>query len=243
MTLSLAFSAAGDELFSWWERGLLDLSLEPGAWVVVEGREDDGHRAEVDTLRCDVLAAENGLRWLRMESSRSDDAWILSVEYESLRKLRPLVDSLRDLYRVQTGGALTREELSELKESQMFRRRLQDPFEDPEITRESLPDTLVHGQALARDRVVMSERREKRIPLGKNELEYSIELHSVAQMSAAIPIFGVLHSETETTERTVHHRLDERSPVEPPETQHLRRELRCLGFGQAEPLGLPAAIR
>jgi hypothetical protein len=218
----------------------LSLSLEPGDWVRIASLESGEGAAHADTLDCHVLAGEGDRRWIGIWPSGSQKWWLLRVDQQRLQDERSVELALEALYQVGPGEEVVEEDLKELRKSQLFRRRLEDPFVNPTANEQPLPDERFYGgRMLRRRQVELSEQRERRIPLGRRQMMlYSIELRSVAELSPDIPIFGLLRSHMTSEERT--ERLDEAgSPLGPPaEVQRTERRLECLEFGHETPRGI-----
>jgi hypothetical protein len=232
------------ELFTWWRRQLLPLSLEPGAWVRLERREAAAGEVLGDTLTCAVLQEEpDGSHWVEVRASRSEEAWLLHVDLHALTPgTTDLFEALRDLIHVDPDGTLVRESLDDLEESRMIRRHLEDLFENPSIERHDLPDSVVAGRSLAREEVILTETREARAPMGTRTLVHRSDLRSQAVLSAGVPVFGLLSATTWITV-TSRWEPDDEKPMRrrpPPLLSEIR--IRCLDFGWEHPRGLPSPL-
>jgi hypothetical protein len=241
--LSIPATSSPSDLFVWWQRDFLSVSLRPGDWVRIASLETGDGKAHADTLECHVLAAEGNLRWIGIWPSNSERWWVLRLDQQRLEDERSVEGAIQALYRLGARGEIHKEDLDELRKSQLFRRRLEDPFVDPTISEREVDDEILAGQTLRRRQIELNESREKIIPLGrKQEMIYFIELRSVADLSPDIPIFGLLRSHMTSEERTV--RRDEAGGhIGPPaEVQRTERSLVCLDFGHGEARGVPDGL-
>lgn len=233
--------AWGQELLSWWKRDLLPLELEPGSWVVYASEELSEGQTYVDTLRVEVLAADSlGRRWIELEDAGSRERDLLLVDPTLLSPDRSLLDALVRHLRWLPGDELIEEDVEEHRRSRLVARHFQDPFRDPEIDRTAMADTSIQGRTWGREKVVLREVREEPRPVGGGALV--TRLRSEAELSAAVPVFGVLRgrSVTEVLTRSGDGEEDPRRRRMPP----LRSEFRwiCLEFGRGEAAGLPDAL-
>lgn len=239
----LAPLARAHELLSWWRRDLIEVELEPGGWARFEVQEWQGGESARDTLRCTVLEAQGSRRWVEIERPGAADAWIVVFDVDRLGPDRELLAAFDALYRRAEDGRWLQQSLDELDDSALARGRLEDPFEDPAVERAALPDSLLAGESIARERVVLRETRERFVPQGSRELRYRIELVSEATLSAAVPVFGLLRSETVVSETTQITDADGRRIGPPGLPQQHARALRCLDFGRGDAPGLPEIVR
>ena len=235
--------ASGHELFSWWRRELLEISLEPGDWVRIESQEWLEGRAVRDTIDCSVLESDGSRRWVEIERRGSVDVWIVELDLEELGRDHALLDAVRALWRSDGAGGWRAESLRDIEGSAIARGRLEDPFEDPRIVRTAWADSVVQGRVVSREHVELREERTRVIPQGSRELRYRIELRSDAVLSPEIPIFGLLRSETVITESTEIVDGDGRRVGPPALPQQNARALRCLDSGHGEGRGLPGIPR
>lgn len=241
--LALAPVAQAHELLSWWRRGLIEVDLQAGAWSEFEIQEWQDGESVRDTLRCTVLDADGGKRWVEIERPHHGDTWIVALDLDRLKGTMPLLFAFDGLYRRDEDGTWSAQSLEELKDSSLARGRLEDPFKDPTIERGALADSLVAGRSVRRERVRLHEKRDRVIPQGSRELRYAIELTSEAVLSPDVPVFGLLRSETVVSETT--RIVDAKgNRVGPPGLpQQHARSLRCLAFGRGEKPGLPGIPR
>lgn len=198
VAVGLAPPAQGQELFSWWRRGLLPLELAPGSWVEVERSEAAEGQVVVDTVRVEVLGgAPEGRRWVQLDTA--GDRWLLLLDLGRVRALErggSLLDALERLLQAGPGGTLREEDLAELRSRRLVRRHFEDLFEDPRLETSALPDTQAFGRTLPRQRALLVEEREQRTPMGPRTLVQRTRIRSTAVLSAAMPITGVLRSAT-----------------------------------------------
>jgi hypothetical protein len=219
----------------------LPISLEPGQWIEFESREESQGEAYTDTLRCEVLEADASLRWIRLVAGHGLEEWFIQIDLARLRSAASILELVTALHR-REGESLVPESVEELNDSAVARGRLRDPFVDPEIRRQALPDSLVLGQSLRREQVVLHETSERRIALGKQSMLYRQVLHSRATLSPDVPIFGLLASETYHREQTERFDADGRKLGAPDTAQGVRSWLRCLRFGRDLPVRLPQSL-
>lgn len=234
-------AASAHELLSWWSRDLLPISLEPGEWVEVESREASQGESYSDTLRCEVLQADGSLRWVRLVAGHGVEEWFVQIDLNRLESAESVLELVTRLYR-REGKSLLPESVEELNSSAVARGRLRDPFQSPQIRREALPDSIVFGQPVRREQVVLRETNERRIPLGKQSMLYRQTLHSRATLSADVPIFGLLASETYHEEQTERFDANGRAIAAPPAIRDVRSWLRCLRFGRELSVRLPQGL-
>jgi hypothetical protein len=245
--VSSAATSFAHDLFSWWSRGILSVSLTPGDWVRIASEELSDGDVYVDTLLCRVLEPQDGsVRYVEVASSAHSDRWIASVDLAVLQDGDDVVDALLSLYRLDADGGLIQESVEELQDSQLLRGRLADPFQDPILTRSALPDTMSLGpeeKLVERERVILREEREMKVPLGRGELNIRIELESVAHLSEAVPVFGLLESWSSSVESSERRDADGRAMGPPATPQRIARHIRCISFGHGEAQPLPPALR
>lgn len=234
--LILVRPASAFELLAWWRRDLLALELEPGDWARFALRDVSEDGAVTDTLTVTVLAAaEPSQRWLRIESGPDEPADYLLLELDRLGPDDQPLDAVARLVRRTPDGSWHEEDLAEHRDSRLVQRHLQDPFEDPELERFALDDSVAQGRTITRERVVLSEVQREERKVGRNVLVIETRLRAVAILSPELPLVGLLEADTTTLVRT---------STMGPDGQRLgrgappllgERTLRCLEFGRLQP--------
>ena len=134
-----------------------------------------------------------------------------------------------------TEDGLVEEDVEELRASALVRRHFSDPFEEPEVRRFALADTLVGEEELAREGVELTEVRRE----AAGAFVVVTRLHARAELSAEIPLLGLLRSWTRS-EVTTESASGERARRRPPLTNE--NSLACLGSGRGAKSTLPDGI-
>jgi hypothetical protein len=237
-------AAQAQDLLSWWNRDLLPIELTEGDWVELEFTDISEEGAFTDSMRVEVLLAPvGGPAWLLVEGATRGESDFLLIDFPLLRSGASPMDALLRLVREQVDGTLVEEDLSDHRDSRLTRRHLEDPFQNPEITRRAAPDTTFAGHPLAREHVLLRELRVEERPMGPVTTVIRTELVAHAVLSPDIPVLGLLSATTRTvvtTEQRREGKRRERRGAPPLETI---RGLRCLGFGQGEASRLPPETR
>lgn len=230
----LAAPVSSQEVFSWFNRGLLPIGFERGDWVRYAVEEIDENGLATDTLTVTVIDVDSTSVWLRLESLSGVDHLALDPA-----QLRPGLNVLDALQRVvhSTEAGLVEEDVDELRASALVQRHFTDPFQDPELLRRDLPDSTVSGVELARERVDLHEVRRQ--PIGQFVVVTTLEAE--AELSGAIPILGLLRSRTRTSI------LTESASDEAPRRRRVplltENSLTCIGFGSDAEATLPEQIQ
>lgn len=237
-------AAQAQDLLSWWNRDLLPIELIEGDWIELEFTDISEEGAFTDSMRVEVLRAPaDGPAWVLVEGATRGESDFFLIDFPLLRSGASPMDALLRLVREQVDGTFVEEDLSEHRDSRLMRRHLEDPFEDPEITRRAAPDTTVAGQSLAQEHVLLRELRVEERPMGPLTTVIRTELAAHAVVSPDIPVLGLLSATTRTLVTTQQRRAGkprERRGSPPLETI---RGLRCLGFGRGEASRLPPQTR
>jgi hypothetical protein len=144
-----------------------------------------------------------------------------------------------ELFRVR-GRDVARQDLAELRENPLVRRHFEDLFEHPQVSRTALPDTVIAGARVGRERVVLTESRDQRVPMGRRTLVHHTLAQSVAEISTSVPLFHLLSAVTRTEVDTTSDPPDARRRPPPPIITELT--LRCLEFGHDASDKLPKEI-
>jgi hypothetical protein len=230
----LSLPAPAQEVFSWFNRGLLPITIERGDWVryAVEAVDENG--VATDTLTVTVIEADSVQLWLSLESLAGVD--YLALDRDRLRPGQNILDALQRVIH-STATGLVEEDIDELRASSLVQRHFSDPFENPEMLRRTLPDTAVGGVELARERVDLHEIRRQLA----GQFEVVTRLDAEAELAGTIPLLGLLRSRTliqVTTESASAGATRRRRP--PLLTEN---SLICIGFGEDSDLELPAGVQ
>ena len=230
--------AMAQEIFSWWRRDLLELDLTPGDWAEFEITELSEGQRTVERIRFEVLDGHDAdANWIALSWPGQPEWFVLKLTEEDSLKQLEILDGLLELYRMLPAEAAIREDVARVRDDRLLRRHFQDLFEDPIVERSALPDTTIAGSVLPRESLVLRERREDRVKMGRAEVVYVQEVESRAQLSSAVPLFGLLRSET----RTVLSSEGEGRDAPPPLITE--SSVVCLGFGHHDPApGLPQSV-
>jgi hypothetical protein len=230
-------TAEAFELLAWWKRGLLELRLEPGDWARYAITETGEEGTVQDTLQVTVLAAgDDARRWLKVEGDQDAGMDFLLVDPVRLQTSGHPLDAVLRVVRLESDGTWHEEDLAEHRENRIVQRHLEDPFHDPHVQRTALADTLVEGRRITRERVLLTEVRREERKAGRNVLVLETDLRSSAQLSADVPVAGLLEARTVTLFRTRTQTPDGQSLGRggtPPLLSE--RTLRCLAFGRLHP--------
>lgn len=193
------FAAPADlsaqEVFSWFNRGLLPVEFHEGDWVRYEATSIDEYGPVTDTLSVSVVSVADDSVWLRMESARERD--FVSVDPARLSPGRSILDALTRVVR-QTDEGWVEEDLERLRESALAQRHFSDPFHEPVLLRQALADTVCSGVSLQREAVALTETRRE----GAGGIVIVTQLEARAEISAAIPLTGLLRSRTNSVVST-----------------------------------------
>jgi hypothetical protein len=228
----LAIPASAQEVFSWFNRGLLPVEFVDGDRVTYAVEEIDEYGAVRDTLTVSVVDAGSTRVWLRIETPRARDYVALDPRLVTPGAL--LLDAItRVVHDTETG--LVEEDLDELRESALVQRHFTDPFREPEIRRSALPDTVVGGAPLAREAVELAEMRRETM----GPVVVVTSLHARAQLSPLVPMIGLLRSWT-LSEVTSESADGSRARRRPPVT--VESSLTCIGFGRGEETVMPEGL-
>lgn len=230
--LALAPTAPAQELFAWFNRGLLKLDYHAGDWVRYESGFTDEYGLVTDTLTVTLMQLAPTAVWLRMESGEGTD--FVQLDPRALAPGSTVLDALLRVVH-QTPEGLVDEDMHALRESALVQRHFADPFDTPEITRTALPDSVVQGVTLGREAVGLSEVRRE----SAANFVVVTELQATAELSGQVPLLGVLSSLTHTTVRT--EAADgTRARRHPPLLTE--SSLRCIGFGRDAVVTLPEGL-
>ena len=237
-------AAQAQDLLSWWNRDLLPIDLVAGDWIELEFTDISEEGAFTDSMRVEVLLAPaDAPAWVLVEGATRGESDFFLIDFPLLRSGASPMDALLRLVRQQVDGTLVEEDLADHRDSRLVRRHLEDPFENPEITRRAAPDTTFAGQSLPREHVLLHELRVEERPMGPVTTVIRTELAAHAVVSPGIPVLGLLSATTRTVVTTEQRRAGksrERRGAPPLESI---RGLRCLGFGRGEPSRLPPETR
>jgi hypothetical protein len=237
--LACPVSTQAQEVFSWWHRGLLEFDLTPGSWAEFSRTETSEGQQTKEKLRCEVLArTDEGDHWIKLRFLNEEESYVLLVApLDSLRQ-KDLLQGLRRVFKLLPAGAVEEEDLERVRNNRLLSRHFKDLFEDPTVEREALPDTTIEQQKIPRERVRLREVREVKVKMGRSDMVYRNEAVAVAQISPAVPIFGLLRSKVNTALAPAN--PDRNSP--PPLLTE--EELVCVAFGRkSTPRGLPAQVQ
>ncbi|RKZ17087.1 hypothetical protein DRQ53_04460 [bacterium] len=224
--------AGAQEVFSWLNRGLAPVEFVPGDWVRYQASVVDEYGQVTDTLTVTVLRAVDREVWLGMETSSGLD--YIALDPDQLEPGRQILDALLRVVR-STEAGLVEEDVEALKRSALVQRHFTDPFVAPNVERHALPDSVVQGEAIVREAVLLDETLSE--PAGVFVIR--TRLRARAEMSPAIPLLGLLRSQTNsvvTTEAASGGR-DRSRPALFTETSLL-----CIGYGRKAEIALPEGI-
>jgi hypothetical protein len=235
LAIFLSVPVSAQEVFSWFNRGLLPITFERGDWVryAVEAIDENG--VATDTLTVTVIEVDSARVWLRLQSLSALD--FLALDPDRLRPGQNVLDALRRVIH-STAAGLVEEDVDELRASSLVQRHFSDPFESPEIRRRALPDSAVGGVELVRERVDLHEVRRQLA----GQFNVVTSLDAEAELAGAIPLLGLLRSRTViqvTTESASAEAT--RSRRRPPLLTE--NSLICIGFGKGAEMSLPAGIQ
>ena len=234
LSVNLASPACGQEVFAWFNRGLLPIAFERGDWVRYAVEEIDENGIATDTLSVTVIEADSARVWIRLESLAAVD--YLALDPDRLRPGWNILDALQRVVHATAGG-LEEEDVDELRASALVQRHFSDPFESPEVLRRALPDTAVGGVELARERVDLREVRRQLA----GQFSIVTGLVAEAEISAAIPLLGLLRS------RTVTRVITESASGEAPRRRRppilTETSLVCIGFGRDAETAFPDGLQ
>jgi hypothetical protein len=135
-----------------------------------------------------------------------------------------------------TDTGLVDEDLDEMRESALVRRHFSDPFQQPEIHRVALPDTLVNGALLQRERVHLTEVRRE--TAGVFTIVTTLRAH--AELSRDVPLLGLLRSWTLSEVATESARDEGGGRRRPPLVNE--NTLVCIDSGRLPDPTLPAGL-
>lgn len=245
LTTLLLFVLAGaspcraQEIFSWWHRGLIELDLRPGSWAEFQSTETAEGQQTKESLRCEVLAAtDEGEHWIELKFLNEAESYVLLVAPLDTLRQGDLLDGLRRVFKILPGGAVEEQDLQNLKTNRLLKRHFQDLFEDPTIQRQALPDTLISERTITREEVRLEEVREVRVRMGRGDMVYRNQAVAVAQISSAVPIFGLLRSKVDTELAPAEARRGSPPPL------LTEDELVCVDFGRkSSPRGIPSSVQ
>jgi hypothetical protein len=230
----LAAPASSQEVFSWFNRGLLPIGFERGDWVRYAVEEIDENGPATDTLTVTVIEADSARVWLRLESVSGID--YLALDPGHLHPGQNVLDALRRVVH-STEAGLVEEDVDELRASALVQRHFSDPFQDPELVRRALPDSTVNGVELVRERVVLHE--DRRQPAGQFTVVTTLD--AVAELSETIPILGLLRSRTRT--RILTESVSDEAPRRRRVPLLTEISLTCTGFGREAEATLPEGLQ
>jgi len=238
LSLTLPSASNGQEVFSWWRRELLELDLKPGGWVEFEITELSEGQQTVERIRCQVLDGPGADgHWIALSWPGQPEWFVLRLADEERMRQGEVLDALLELYRMLPADAVAREDVAEVREDRLLRRHFQDLFEDPSVERRALPDSVLGELVLSREELILRERREDRVKMGRREVLYIQEVESHAEISAMVPLFGLLKSNTRTVLRSEGEGRDAPPPLITEST------VVCVGFGHQDPASaLPKGI-
>ncbi len=240
--------AAAQEIFSWLNRGLAPVEFVAGDWVRYQASVTDENGQVTDTLTVRVLhvfdhvfdhvvdqGIEQGIGqevWLGLETSSGLD--YIALDPEQLDPGRQILDALLRVVRMTDAG-LVEEDVEALKRSALVQRHFTDPFVAPNVERHALPDSVVGGEAIGREAVLLDETLSE----SAGVFVIRTRLRARAEMSPAIPLLGLLRSQTNsvvTTEAADGGR-DRRRPA-----LFTQTSLLCIGYGRDGESALPEGI-
>ena len=237
--LAAATPCRAQEIFSWWHRGLIDLDLRPGSWAEFQSTETAEGQQTKETLRCEVLAVTGAKEhWIELKFLNEAESYVLLVApLDSLRR-GDLLDGLRRVFQILPAGAVKEQDLQSVKTNRLLKRHFQDLFEDPTVLRHALPDTLIQDETIPREEVRLEEVREVKVKMGRSDMVYRNRAVAVAQLSPAVPIFGLLRSRVETELAPAEPKRDSPPPLLTVDI------LVCVDFGRkSSPRGVPSSVQ
>ncbi len=237
--LAAPASSEAQEVFSWWHRGLLEFDLTPGSWAEFSRTETSEGQQTKEQLRCEVLArTEEGEHWIKLKFLNEEESYVLLVApLDSLRQ-GDLLQGLHRVFKLLPAAAVEEEDLERVRNNRLLSRHFEDLFENPSVAREALPDTTIDGETIPRERVKLEEVREVKVKMGRSDMIYRNEARAVAQISSAVPIFGLLRSRVNTTLAAANPQRNSPPPLLTEE------ELVCVAFGRkSTPSGLPPELQ
>jgi hypothetical protein len=228
-----AAPAEGQEVFSWFNRGLLPVDFTHGDWVTYAVEEIDEYGAVRDTLTVAVVHVDSAEVWLRLDSPTTTDFIALDPA-----RVEPGAELLDAIIRVvhDTEEGLVEEDLEEMRGSALVQRHFSDPFRDPRVKRDALADTLFSGTTLSRERVELEELRREEV----GAYVVVTDLFARAELSPHVPLLGLLSSWT-LSEVTTEAADGARSRRRPPLVNE--SSLTCIDFGRGAGPGLPEGLR
>jgi len=231
LALLLAVPASAQEVFSWFNRGLLVVAVERGDWVRYAVEEIDEYGAVRDTLTVTVM--ENGpkVMWLRLESPTTRD--FVALDRAQVRPGANLLDAVRRVVH-DTPDGLVEEDVQGLRDSALVQRHFSDPFVDPEIVRTALADTLLGEVGIAREKVTLAEERREQV----GTVTVVTKLRARAELSRSVPLLGLLRSWTLSEVTT--ESASSRGRRRPPLTNE--NALTCIGYGRGSQVALPEGL-
>jgi hypothetical protein len=230
----LAGPVHAQEIFSWFNRGLLPVSFERGDWVRYAIEEVDEYGSVRDTVTVTVLESDSSQVWLGLVTPNGADFVALDP-----RSLVPGADLLSSILRVvrTTEAGLAEEDVDELRESALVQRHFSDPFQAPEVRRLALPDTMIGDTGLTRERVDLAETRRE----AAGPWVVVTTLSAVAELSPGVPLIGLLRSRTLSEVTTESASGEGRSRRRPPLVNE--NSLVCIDYGRDSAVELPDGLR
>jgi hypothetical protein len=227
-----AASADAQELFSWYDRGLLSVRFEPGDWIRFASEQLDEGGLSTDTLTVQVAQVDTARVWLIVDSGSGRDY----VELDPVRiRNGEALDALSRIVS-ETDEGLVETDVAELRASALARRHFADPFVAPEVESASLPDTTIAEREISRRRVeLIEERRET-----AGQFTVVTRLSATAELSEDLPVLGVIHSRTVSEVTTESPEGSPRRRRPPPIL--VENSVRCLGFGHGPVPVLPEGL-
>ena len=230
----LAGSVPAQEIFSWFNRGLLPVSFERGDWVRYAIEEIDEYGSVRDTLTVTVLESDSSQVWLGLVTANSTD--FVALDPGSLDPGADLLSSILRVVRTTEAG-LVEEDVDELRESALVQRHFSDPVRAPDVRRLALPDTVIGGAWLTRERVDLEETRRE----AAGPWVVVTTLSAAAELSPDVPLIGLLRSSTLSEVTTESASGDGRSRRRPPLVNE--NSLVCIGYGRDSKADLPDELR
>ena len=234
LTILVSVPASAQEVFSWFNRGLLPIVFQRGDWVRYAVEEIDENGVATDTLTVTVIEVDSTRVWLRLETVSGIDHLVLDPD--RLRPGQNVLDALRRVIH-STAAGLVEEDVDELRASALVQRHFSDPFEDPEVLRRALPDSTVGGVELARERIDLHEVRRQLA----GQFHVVTRLDAEAELAEAIPLLGILRARTLIQVTTESASADTPRRRRPPLLTE--NSLICIGFGTDADLNLPEGLQ